>query len=298
VVLTTSPIQSAHLVGLGLRRTRKVHWIADLRDGWRYEAPRADWPLAAQRCFDDLLERRVLSAADAVVTVSEPLTRDLSSRLGIPVETITNGFDPDDLAPPPPITAGPSGRFTITHTGGLGKERTVEPIVEALLQLRSGDPSVEDRVQLVIAGAQTQQEQRLYAEHRDTEMIRPVGMLPRSEALALQRSADLLLLVTSGMRTGEATGKLFEYLATGRPILVLGDDSEAARMVEGAGAGWSIPVRDKEAAIAILHRIIAGEQPPPGTGKPRESYAYPVLAERYAELIERVISERSSSQRS
>ena len=43
VVLTTSPPQSAHLVGLALAR-RGLPWIAELRDGWTFEPPRAPWP--------------------------------------------------------------------------------------------------------------------------------------------------------------------------------------------------------------------------------------------------------------
>ena len=64
VVLTTSPPQSAHVVGLALHR-RGLPWIAELRDGWTFEPPRAPWPLRAQRRLDAALERKVVGAADA-----------------------------------------------------------------------------------------------------------------------------------------------------------------------------------------------------------------------------------------
>ena len=48
VVVTSAPPQSAHLVGLALKR-RGLRWIADFRDGWRFEPHGAEWPAGLQR---------------------------------------------------------------------------------------------------------------------------------------------------------------------------------------------------------------------------------------------------------
>lgn len=253
VVITTSPTNSTHLVGLALAR-RGVPWIADLRDGWGFEAPRPPFPLPAQRWFDRALERSVVRGADAVVTVSEPLSEDLRRRYGVRVETIANGFDPDDgRVDELPVELAPAReRLTLVHTGGLGRERTLAPLFAALTRLAEADPSVRERVEVIVAGAQTAAERDGYADPRLQGMVRPVGFLERPRALALQRAADVLLLVTTGRLRGEATGKLFEYLAAARPVLVLGDDSEAARIVATQGAGWAIPTRDADAAEVVL----------------------------------------------
>lgn len=288
-VVTTSPVESAHAVGLALRR-RGVPWVADLRDGWRFEAPREDWPTAAQRRADDALERLVVRRADEVVTVTEPLAADLRRRHGVPVETITNGYDPADaeVGAAPPGAVEP-GKLTFVHTGGLGAERTLRPLLEGLARIAREDPAVRDRVRIVLAGAQTRPERELYAEPELAPFVRHVGFVPRPAAMGLQRAADVLVLATSGVRTGEATGKLFEYLATGRPILVIGAGSAAADIVERAGAGVAIPPHDTDAAEAVLRRILAGglPAPPPDAGLP---FAYPALATRYAAVIERAIA--------
>jgi glycosyltransferase involved in cell wall biosynthesis len=290
-VVTTSPVESAHAIGLALQR-RGVPWIADLRDGWRFEAPRDEWPTAAQRHVDDALERLVVRRADAVVTVTDPLAADLRRRHGVPIETITNGYDPDDahVGAPPPGAVKP-GELTFVHTGGLGAERTLRPLLEGLARIAREDPGLRDRVRVVLAGAQTRPERELYAEPELAPFVRHVGFVPRPVAVGLQRAADVLVLVTSGVRTGEATGKLFEYLATGRPILVLGAGSAAGDIVERAGAGVAIPPHDTDAAETVLRRILAGElpEPPPGAGQP---FAYPALAARYDAVIERAIAAR------
>lgn len=288
VVITTSPVESVHAVGLALRR-RGIPWIADLRDGWRFESPREEWPLALQRRVNETMERQIVRRADTIVTVTEPLSRDLHARYGIPVETITNGFDPDDEPAELPVTILDRARLSLVHTGSLGRERTLAPVIEALVRAAIDDPSLHERVELVVAGPRTTEEQALYERPDVAPMVRHVGFLERPAALALQREADLLLLVTSGVRTGEATGKLFEYLAAGRPILVLGERSAAAEIVTSAAAGWAIPHRDVNAAEDALRRALDGALPTPPPAA-RERYLYPAIAARYAQLIEATIA--------
>ncbi len=291
-VITTSPVESAHAAGLLLSR-RGVAWVADLRDGWRFEAPRDEWPLAFQRRLDGALERLVVRRADEVVTVSEPLSEDLRRRHGIAVETITNGFDPDDLEQRAEVPSGAVDprKLTLVHTGGLGAERTLRPLLEALARLARRDSAASERVELVLAGAQTAHERAMYAEPEFAPFVRHVGFIERPQAMALQRAADVLVLVTSGVRVGEATGKLFEYLAARRPILVIGAGSAAATIVLGAGAGIAIPVRDADAAEQALARILAGDMQPPSEAACAE-YAYPALTARYERLLERAIASR------
>ena len=62
-------------------RRRGVPWVADLRDGWRFE-PYRDFPLGFEERVDAGMERRVLSQADRVTAVSEPITADLRTASG------------------------------------------------------------------------------------------------------------------------------------------------------------------------------------------------------------------------
>lgn len=291
-VVTTSPLETAHAVGLALQ-LRGVPWVADLRDGWRFEAPREEWPLAAQRAFDDALERLVVRRADALVMVTEPLSADLRRRHGVVVETITNGWDPEDEPGTAPDGAVDATKLTLAHTGGLGAERSLRPVLEALARIAVEQPDLAQRVELVLAGAQTARERELYASAEFAPFVRSLGFLPRPAATALQRAADVLVLATSGVRTGEATGKLFEYLATGRPLLVLGAGSAAGDIVAEARAGIVIPPHDADAAEAALRRILDGALPvPPAAAS--AAFAYSTLAERYEQVIEDAIAARGT----
>lgn len=290
-VVTTSPVDSTHLVGAALARLG-VTWIADLRDGWCFEPPREPLPLRVQRRIDAALERTLLRAADGLVAVTDPITVDLERRLGIPATTITNGFDPEDSIDKR-VAAGATGerRITLVHTGRLGASQTLEPVLEALGRIVRDDEALRGKVEIVLAGARTERERRLYADPRYEGLVRHLGFVSRAEAIELQQRADILLLVTSGRRSSEATGKLYEYLAARRPILVLGDRTAAAAIVERAGAGVAIPVANPDAAEQVLREMIASPPVPPSEDAIAQ-YAYPQIAARYEEVIRAAIARR------
>jgi glycosyltransferase involved in cell wall biosynthesis len=295
-VLTTSPPPSAHLIGLALRR-RGIPWIAELRDGWTFEPPHRAWPLRVQHSADRALERRALTRADAVVAVTAPIAADAQRRLGVDAELITNGYDPDEVASAPdrvdPLLD--SKRHSFVHTGRLSLSGvSLRPLLEGL-RLASVEP--EDRFEVVFAGSVTEEERLQLAAPDLAETVRLAGWLERERALALQRAADTLLLVTEGAgRRSVATGKLFEYLAAGRPILVLGDQTEAARIVAEAVAGIAAPADDPRAIAEAVRSAVVEPLAAPAA-EDRRDYAYPVLVERLAGVIERVATRPAAAGR-
>jgi hypothetical protein len=291
VVLTTSPPQSAHLVGLALAR-RGLPWIAELRDGWTFEPSRASWPTSLQRRLDAALERRVARKASAMIGVTEPIVEDLRERLGARAVLITNGFDPEELlAGDEAGSLLDAGRHSLVHTGRMEAARsTPVPLLDALRRLRRESPEVADRLEVVFAGALSARELELLAADDLSGLVKVVGWLERSRALALQRAADTLLVVTEGpSRRSVATGKVFEYLAAKRPILVLGEGTEAARIVLDAGAGIATSASDPMEIEASLRQLLSDPPGVDGGDDVLDHYSYPRLVERLAALIEDVL---------
>ena len=292
-VITTSPPESAHLIGRALQR-RGTAWIADVRDAWNFEPLRPSFPTGAQRRLDERLERRLLGAADAVTSVSRPAADDLRDRVGATVELLPNGWDPE-LAPSldDPAREQAEGtldpdRVSLVYTGRFGSYgRDPRPLIEALRGLAASDPELAERLELVVAGPCTEEERALLGTDVAPARISVVGSLPRDRALALQRAADALLLIAAPGRTQLANLKLFEYLAAGRPIVALAGGTEAGRIVSETG-GEVVRSDDMEAIGAALRRLATGGVQPPDpdwSGK----YAYPSLAERMSETVERAI---------
>jgi glycosyltransferase involved in cell wall biosynthesis len=286
-VITTSPPPSAHLIGLALRRTG-VPWVADLRDGWTFDPPRPPWPTALQDRVDTALERLALSHADRLVAVTHPIAEDLERRFDRPVATITNGFDPEDRAVRDGAALLDPTKHSLVYTGRLSLvDRSPRQLGDGLLEFLRRWPDEAARTEVVLAGPVSAEQQELLADPRLAGLARSIGNLDRSEALGLQRAADSLLLIAEGSSfrpaRSVATGKLFEYLATSHPILVLGEDSAAARIVRETGAGLVAPAGDSVAVAEAVHRISSGDQPAPANV---QRFEWPALAEHFEREIQ------------
>jgi glycosyltransferase involved in cell wall biosynthesis len=167
--------------------------------------------------------------ADAIVAVSDAIAEEMRSRdpRGR-VVTIANGADFEDFAG---IEYRKGDTFRITHAGSFFGKRDPKPFLTALSRVDGvlarfvGDFRAADREWA--AGIADRMELIPYAPHR--------------RALELQRDSEALLLLipeASGRGRGVLSGKVFEYLAAGRPILaVVPPDGAAAELIRETGAG-------------------------------------------------------------
>jgi glycosyltransferase involved in cell wall biosynthesis len=297
-LITSSPPESSHLIALALGRDRPA-WLADFRDGWTFEPWRPEPLTRVHKRIDAWLERQVVTRTDAISVVARAIAEDFAARFGVEAAYLPGGWDPAlerDLV----RAAGPqvdSGRLTLAYTGKLWGSPGRDPsaLFEALGRIVAHEPGMRERVELVIAGPlDRDQAQRLERFGLDG-VVRHVGHLPRNEALALQRRADVLVLVTSGNRSN-VTGKIWEYLASGRLILALADGNEAAALVTETRTGLTVPPDDVGAVEVALRRLIRGDLDRVYAPRNLEAYAYPGPAQEVSELIERTIAARQNDQ--
>ncbi len=308
-VMTSGPPHSTHLLGPLLARPRPA-WVADLRDGWRFEALRTPWPTRAQDRLDAMLERRALRAADAVIGVTAPIAEDARARLGVLSADIPNGWSPE-LDVQPNGSAGPQReprpngvarpqldreRVNLVYTGTLTlrgpRGRDPRPLFAAIRCLAAEHPAVASRLRLVLAGRLDTEEEQLLRTLDLGIAVEHVGSLSREAAGALQRDADALLLLT-GPHASEATGKLFDYLAAGRPILALAHENVAASIIRETGTGVTVAPDDVGGIVRMLESVVDGTLAAAYRPRDLDRYIYPGPAEEAAALIERAIARRA-----
>jgi glycosyltransferase involved in cell wall biosynthesis len=291
-VITSGPPDSTHLIGLALRGPA---WIADFRDGWRFEPMRPEWPTRAQDRIEAWLERRVAQRADVVFGATLPIAEDLATRLGADAHWVTNGFEPE-------LQAGHGAREhvdgwrTLAHTGtlsGFSWGRDPRPMLAALHDFNAARGPGEPRVKLLLAGRPNVDDQRLIAEADLGDAVEHRGLVTRDESLEIQRDADALLLVT-GHNRSEATGKLFEYLASGRPIVALADGNEAARIVRETGTGVAVAPGDPAGLRGALAALADGALERAYAPSGLERFRYPGPARAVEALIERSLAQRAA----
>ena len=253
-VITTSPPRSVHLIGAAVQRATGATWVADLRDSLvAHQHRRSDTAAArAKEKTAELVARLVARRADAITCVSEAIseeTRSLSPRG--PVQTIANGCDFDDFAG---FDYTPGERFRITHAGSFFGRRDPRPFLQAL-----ADSGLDVVARFLGDFRQVDSEWAESLELGDRLELIPYA--PRAESLALQRDSEALLLLVpeaGGRGKGVLSGKVFEYLASGRPILAaVPPDGAAAELVRATGAGVVSPPDDPDALREALAGLVA-----------------------------------------
>lgn len=258
-VITTSPPGSIHLVGAAVKRATGARWLADLRDPLvANQHRRADTTATrARQATNERLAGLVARQADAVSCVSEAIAEEMRALdpRG-PVRTIANGCDFDDFAG---LEYQPGSRLRITHAGSFFGKRDPKPFLRAL-----ADSGLDVEARFVGDFRSTDRE---WAEGLGLgDRLRLVPYAPRSEALRLQRDSEVLLLLVpdaDGRGKGVLSGKVFEYLAAGRPILaVVPPDGAAAELIRETGAGIVVAPDDVDGmrrALEGLHgRFVNG----------------------------------------
>lgn len=81
------------------------------------------------------------------------------------------------------------------------------------------------------------------------------GYVSHKEAIGYQNSAHVLLLIINRTSNNKSilTGKIFEYIASGRPILCIGPrDGDASEIIYTSGAGTVLDYDDTDGLIKFL----------------------------------------------
>jgi glycosyltransferase involved in cell wall biosynthesis len=213
-----------------LCRECKIPWVADYRDLVDQTRVTTGNPVSYLRRH---FARRVLiarnnrhvRAASARVTVSEGLAEILRARNRIPVHVIMNGFDPNDFRP----YLGPSRKanecFTVTYGGTLYDAQDPSVFLDGLDLALEEAPEAKQKMQVAFFGQSCDaiRDKLSRMKHRDVVVLG--GTLTRPVMLERFCASDILLFV-SVQAKGFATGKLFEYLGSERPILSVPGDGD------------------------------------------------------------------------
>ena len=249
-IITTGPPHSMHRIGLGLKeKFATLRWIADFRDPWTNIDFYKDLNLTGWAdAVHHRMEREVIQGADAVLVVSNGMAEEFLQMRPKSLKVITNGYDESDVEQ---VEVTLDEKFTISHIGTLNAARNPRTVWKALSQLCADNKAFETDLQIQLVGK---------VDFSVLEDIRVLGLepnltkidyLPHADAIARQQSSQLLLLLINNTANakGILTGKFFEYLASGRPILGVGPvDGDAAAVLKQTSAGVMVDFDDVEAA--------------------------------------------------
>ncbi|WP_428397803.1 glycosyltransferase [Marinobacter salarius] len=245
IVVSTFGPAASHLIGHDIKMANpSVIWVADYRDLWS-QSHTGDITDRARNNHKEIELNTVGAYADLLTAVSEDMIEKLTSLTGKQSLLIPNGFDIDDEALRSRLLrhiSRPDGPFRIVYTGMIYEgHRDPTPLLDSLVRLHGANKLGAGEVTIDFYGARVDLVRRLAQNEQYSPFIRIMGHVNRNEALFAQLSADLLLLLESPApeARGVLTGKLFEYMAAGKPILCVGSrpEYEIGKVLQRTGTG-------------------------------------------------------------
>lgn len=304
-IVSTGPPHSVHLIAERLAQETGVPWIADLRDAWpdpayQHMLPTGRW--AKRR--DQAMRNRVLREATARVAVTEDLANHMATAVEAPFSVIRNGFDPDDIRHSPDVPSGWRQEwkedFLVVHTGNLSPARDPEPLWHVLGE--SGATERWPRLRLVFVGNVDPAVLHEAVRSVGPERVYHVPYVPHADAVAWMKVATLLLLPINRVMgsAGIVTGKIYEYIASGRPILAFGQPGgEADGLLRESAAGVLLDYTDTAGLRALLDQHYAawntGSSIPGASGTDLRPYSRQGQAHALAAMLSTITSPDDAS---
>jgi glycosyltransferase involved in cell wall biosynthesis len=293
VIYSSAPPWTGQLVAAGLRQILRRPWVADFRDPWSRAPWRGDrYPFAMRAAAR--LERFVVGRADRIVFVAagnrDAFTAQYGAAAAAKFDVVSNGCDPAEFDALRGIAPPADGPFVLLHAGSLYAGRTPVPLFNAVaLAIRRGTID-RARVRVRFLGANAMRAVDLPAVCRQLGIADVVEFLPRvsrEESLRAMMRASALLLLQPG-HTVSVPGKVYEYLATGRPMLAIAEEGEISELVTRSGAGVFVRPDDEAGIAAALPEVIRMATGAVDLPR-RELFDGNLGAARIAGILERVV---------
>jgi glycosyltransferase involved in cell wall biosynthesis len=282
VIYSTAPPHTGHIVAGIVHRLTGIPWVADFRDEWSANPHGDQAPLV--RRLSHRVERWIASRATAVTIVADYFR--IAGAAPEAITVIPNGVDETDFGEAS-ADHEPDGPFRLSHVGTLYGDRDAGPVFDAMRRLIAAGRLAPDDVEVRVVGSDWLAD---LDAHVPVTLTR-TGYVSHQDAVAEMTGSDALLLYVAPTSLAPS-GKLFEYLASGRPILCVAHrDNLASRLVREWDAGiWAAP-DDAEGIERALLELLARREAgtlvldPAVRRRTLERYSRRALAGRLAAVL-------------
>jgi len=298
IIVSTGPPHSMHLIAKQLKKEFDTPWISDFRDPWTSMDYLDEMFLTKKaRAKHARLEESVLRNSDKVVVVGRTMYEEFKSKYNIDSIIIWNGYEG--------VPASPEGlildkKFTIAHIGSFLYKRNCDDLWKVLAALVTGHKSFAQNLEIKLVGNVATNILESISHFGLDTYLNKIDFVPHEQAKAFQESAQVLLLPIDRIHNAEfvITGKLFEYLKSRRPILMIGpENGDAAEIIDTCKAGYCCNFDDtakiKSSVLEMFDRFLVNRNNIQSENIERYSMAN--LSRNYTNLFNQVISAASSS---
>jgi len=248
VVLASGPPYSALVAAVRVGKQHGVPVLCDLRDPWRGNI-NLRWPTAVHARRSEALERFVMEHAAAVTAVSSVIADEASALGARVVEVVPNGFDPERMVPAVPE----HGPLRLAFLGRFSPA-VFDPAHLFGAIRAAADACGADALALDVYGPDADWIGDAVRASGAEGLVNRHGFKPYGQAVAAVAGADVGVIVIADRPGAEGiySGKLFDYLGIGVPVLLYGPPRGVAAEVVREAGGVVVPYGDRDALASAL----------------------------------------------
>ena len=256
-LITTGPPYTAHLLGNYIKNTYGLPWVVDIRDPWVEQASyNVAYRFGFVKAINRYLEKKVLDKCDAIVTVGEVLA-NLIRQKNRPekVSIIYNGYDRDDFKS---MAIKKISRFRLGYYGHINDQRLPRLFIYALAKMLHNNKEFRRDFMMEIFGRITPEARSVIESNIPAENIKIHINIDHAHLVEEYGKEQVLLLLINNIEMNDLiiTGKIFEYLHAGWPILGIGPvTGEAAKILNRAESGNMFDYNDTKNQIEWISGV-------------------------------------------
>lgn len=276
LVHATGPTFAEFIAAMALANRWRVPYSLDYRDEWS-ESP---FTFVHHGNSDRFWEHQVLGRASLVTFTTEAqLEHQLKAFPALDrgiTAVVGNGWDEEAAKGARPQDGdAPAARASVGYIGNLGHHCDVPEFLATLRSALDILADLKSRIAIDFVGVKSDVERRLLSSFDEPEMLRDIPQVPLTTAQAMMRRSSALLLFNPPLLARYIPGKAYEYIATGRPILLYGEGGELDRLL----ADYPAAIRVRRGDATGLSKALGHIATSNGKGG-----ADPALVDRYSRL--------------
>lgn len=244
VIIASGPPFLSFVAGFLCKLHFKAQLILDYRDEWCQNP----FDFVSKGLADSYFENLCLKKADLIVMTTASQKYLIGQLHGPAISNKTtvvpNGWESAFEQNQKPLEAQKNRKvITLTFAGKLGGHTDPTNFLKTM-EILTAKYDLERKVLIRFIGYKTQEAQRVLDNYKYPIMIDDIKQVPLTKAKELMRQADALLLFHDDRFKRYLPGKLYEYLASRKPIILLDDTGESSKLLQSLNYGWALDSND------------------------------------------------------
>ena len=230
ILLTTGMPFTAFNAASRIKKITGINWVADYRDDWTT----TDLPIRSpirkffNRFVDPRNEKKWLSTASGFTSVSSYYVDKIGDFLAsdIPGACVENGFFEEEHVIN--YSATKNDHLSFVYVGSMYDTQDIRPIITALAKV-SNDLNYKDKIEFTFLGTTINASRKSALENivaGSVVQLRFTERLPKEEALSIQGSCHVAVMVPHPGVKGMPSSKLYEFVGAEMPVLAYPSDQD------------------------------------------------------------------------